>query len=162
MKTPEFVRWTALSLHCYNFLSCWDMQLMGFSRKQVMTSREKWLERICGNSLWFRCFSHIAWPQRVHKCWACLQCIRERCENACFGDFYRQRKRTTISQAPTKYQKQRRYLRHLEEAFGHIEHYLYASPPSMIEDCDAWRFVAPWKDEPVPRKQRRQSSAVSS
>ena len=100
MKTPEFV--SALSLHCYNFLSCWDMQLMGFSRKQVMTSREKWLEGICGNSLWFRCFSHIAWPQRVHKCWACLQCIRERCESACFVDFCRQRKRTTISQAPTK------------------------------------------------------------
>lgn len=96
------VRWTALSLHCYNFLSCWDMQLMGFSRKQVMTSREKWLEGICGNSLWFRCFSHIAWPQRVHKCWACLQCIKERCESACFVDFCRQRKRTTISQAPTK------------------------------------------------------------
>ena len=36
-----------------------------------------------------------------------------------------------------RYLKQRRPLRHLEEAFGHIGHYLYASPPSMIEDCDA-------------------------
>ena len=61
---------------------------------------------------------------------------------------------------PQRYWKRRRPLRHLEEAFGHIGHYLYASPPSMIEDCDAWRFVAPWKDEPVPRKQRRQSISV--
>ena len=38
---------------------------------------------------------------------------------------------------PQRYQKQRRPLRHLKEAFGHIGHYLYASPPSMIEDCDA-------------------------
>ncbi|CAH3151786.1 unnamed protein product [Porites lobata] len=38
---------------------------------------------------------------------------------------------------PQRYQKQRRPLRHLEEAFDHIAHYLYASPPSMIEDCHA-------------------------
>ena len=50
----------------------------------------------------------------------------------------------------------------LTVTWGHTGHYLDASPPGTIKNCDAWRFVTPWKDEPVPRKQRRQSSTVPS
>ena len=79
MKIPEFC-----TLNCFiplllQFFVTLGYAANGIYRKKVRTSRAKWLEGICRNSLWFRCFCHIAWPQRVYACYMLYACPEEGC-----------------------------------------------------------------------------------